>query len=77
MRPLSLEDTLADLHSLAVVTAVCPACRHLAQIDVWRVAVRLGWDLPARELAARLKCSQCGARVPTISVRRWRKDRDR
>src|SRR3954451_14489047 len=41
----------------------CNGCRRHVDVDPGEQAARYGADLPVREWAARLVCSQCGSRA--------------
>jgi hypothetical protein len=46
----------------------CNRCRHLVDVDPGEQAERYGADIPVREWAARLICSQCSNRAVDFVV---------
>ena len=56
----------ANAHLLLSVR--CKSCQHRVDIDPGDQAARYGADLPVRDWAARLVCSQCGSRAVDFAV---------
>ncbi len=67
------EDRVASYDRAYAIMVTCP-CGHVREIYQTLAAWRLGPQASIGQLRKRLRCSQCGLRVPQISV--FRRPRD-
>lgn len=73
-RPLQISK-LSDRFGDYVLIMTCRKCKHSRRSAPHSIARLLGWDAPLRVVAARLRCSNCGAKdceITTESVPRPR-----
>jgi hypothetical protein len=67
-RPPLKIDRLRDHSGQYVITLKC-LCGHVRQASPQTLAALAGWDARLADLAKRLRCSKCGARQCSVSVR--------
>jgi hypothetical protein len=63
--------TLAELYERNYsLRAYCQNCMHSSEVDLERLAARLGpdYDYVEGKLAQRMKCSECGAGAVSITI---------
>lgn len=54
--------TMGATVGVYVLFVSCSACRHTAEINLARLAERIGEGTPTGKIKARLRCSACGSR---------------
>jgi hypothetical protein len=53
---------LSDRFGDYVLVITCRECKHGRRTEPQAIAKLLGWDAPLAKVAARMRCSNCGAR---------------
>jgi hypothetical protein len=54
-----------------VLQATCGRCEHQTSVQVIPLAIKLGRQATMHEAARRMKCRQCGKRVPDLAWIKW------
>jgi hypothetical protein len=60
---------LSDHFGQYVLTLTCTSCGHSRSAQPKTLAHLAGWDAPLADVVERLRCSKCGKRKCTASVR--------
>jgi len=66
-RPPRIEK-LSDRFGDLVQVVMCRKCKHCRRSDPHALARILGWDAKLTKVAARMRCSNCGAKDCEITV---------
>jgi hypothetical protein len=59
---------LSDRFGDYVLVLTCRKCKHGRRTDPHALAKILGWETPLKQVAERLRCSNCGAKDCELAI---------